>query len=133
MPEPSLSSPQMHISALQGVHCVAHSPLGHGKSDVLTAPAVQQAAEQAGKTAAQVGGAPSQGRWYIHVGPASRVARSEGTSTHVGIHTHLSKTMLACMPCNRNAQVSIPAPLAPQATLYMFRVCVHGHPAAGLL
>ena len=57
MTEPSLSSPRMEISALQGVHCVAHSPLGHGKGDVLTAPAVQQAAEQAGKTAAQVGGA----------------------------------------------------------------------------
>lgn len=88
--------------ALQGVHCVAHSPLGHGKSDVLTAPGVQQAAEQTGKTAAQVGVAPSPRPFgtlilsLLEGWPALR-----GLQPHVGIHIHLSKTMLVCVPCNR--------------------------------
>eukprot|EP00891_Asterochloris_glomerata_P008518 jgi/Astpho2/8518/gw1.00125.50.1_t len=55
----------------KGVHCVAHSPLGHGKGDVLTAPGVQQAAEQTGKTAAQVAL-----KWNIQRGVAV-IPRSE--------------------------------------------------------
>ena len=39
---------------LQGVHCVAYSPLGHGSSVLFDLPEVKAIAEEVGHTPAQV-------------------------------------------------------------------------------
>ena len=48
------SSRRAAAATLQGVHCVAYSPLGHGQGDLLSHPAVAEVAAAAGKTPAQV-------------------------------------------------------------------------------
>ena len=50
----ALPLPPDRLVALQGVHSVAYSPLGHSKEDLVTHPVVLDVAAEAGKTAAQV-------------------------------------------------------------------------------
>ncbi len=61
------------VCARRGVTCVAYSPLGHSKQDLLEHPAVLKVAEELGKSPAQVG--PCDATFGQDVwGEASRMA-----------------------------------------------------------
>lgn len=64
------------VSARYGVHCVAYSPLGHSKTDLLEHPTVLRVAQETGKTAAQV-----LLRWAVQRGTA--VIPKAGSEPHI--------------------------------------------------
>jgi alcohol dehydrogenase (NADP+) len=64
------------VSARYGVHCVAYSPLGHSKTDLLEHPTILRVAQETGKTAAQV-----LLRWAVQRGTA--VIPKAGSEPHV--------------------------------------------------